>query len=71
MDGVGDVTGLQTLDAVEARGIRVARLLVADVVRDGGMPPLMIEPIDFMALYQARIAQAGGLAADQPMAGSA
>jgi preprotein translocase subunit SecB len=29
-----------------------------DVVRDGGMPPLMIEPIDFMALYQARVAQA-------------
>ncbi|HWA69885.1 MAG TPA: protein-export chaperone SecB [Rhizomicrobium sp.] len=47
------------------------RRVVADVVRDGGMPPLMIEPIDFMALYQARIAQAGGLAADQPMAGSA
>ena len=31
--------------------------IVADVVRDGGMPPLMIEPIDFMALYQARVAQ--------------
>jgi len=27
-------------------------------VRDGGMPPLMIEPIDFVALYQARLAQA-------------
>lgn len=37
-----------------------ARRIVADVVRDGGMPPLMIEPIDFMALYQARVAQAGG-----------
>ena len=34
------------------------RRIVADVVRDGGMPPLMIEPIDFMALYQARVAQA-------------
>ncbi|HKX64051.1 MAG TPA: protein-export chaperone SecB [Rhizomicrobium sp.] len=33
------------------------RRIVADVVRDGGMPPLMIEPIDFMALYQARVAQ--------------
>jgi len=39
------------------------RRIVADVVRDGGMPPLMIEPIDFMALYQARVAQA---AAQQP-----
>ena len=43
------------------------RRIVSDVVRDGGMPPLMIEPIDFMALYQARVAQAGG----QPPQGSA
>ena len=34
-----------------------ARRIVADVVRDGGMPPLMIEPIDFVALYQAKLAQ--------------
>jgi preprotein translocase subunit SecB len=34
-----------------------ARRIVADVVRDGGMPPLMIEPIDFVALYQAKVAQ--------------
>ena len=40
------------------------RRVVADVVRDGGMPPLMIEPIDFMALYQARVAQ-GAAAAPQ------
>jgi len=38
------------------------RRIVSDVVRDGGMPPLMIEPIDFMALYQARVAQAQGQA---------
>lgn len=43
------------------------RRIVADVVRDGGMPPLMIEPIDFMALYQARVAQASG----QPPQGTA
>jgi preprotein translocase subunit SecB len=36
------------------------RRIVSDVVRDGGMPPLMIEPIDFMALYQSRVAQAQG-----------
>ena len=35
------------------------RRIVSDVVRDGGMPPLMIEPIDFMALYQARVAAQG------------
>ena len=45
------------------------RRIVSDVVRDGGMPPLMIEPIDFMALYQARVAQAGGAGA--PPQGSA
>jgi preprotein translocase subunit SecB len=44
------------------------RRIVADVVRDGGMPPLMIEPIDFVALYQARVAQAQAEAANgQPM----
>ncbi|MDB2272928.1 protein-export chaperone SecB, partial [Halorubrum ezzemoulense] len=35
-----------------------ARRIVADVVRDGGMPPLMIEPIDFAALYRAKAEQA-------------
>jgi preprotein translocase subunit SecB len=33
-----------------------ARRIIADVVRDGGMPPLVIEPIDFAKLYQSRIA---------------
>jgi preprotein translocase subunit SecB len=42
------------------------RRIVADVVRDGGMPPLVIEPIDFMALYQSRLAQAS-----KPPAGTA
>jgi len=31
-----------------------ARRIVADMVRDGGMPPLMIEPIDFAALFRAK-----------------
>jgi preprotein translocase subunit SecB len=31
-----------------------ARRVVADTIRDGGMPPLMIEPIDFAALYRAK-----------------
>ena len=34
-----------------------ARRIVADAIRDGGMPPLMIEPIDFAALYRARSAE--------------
>lgn len=44
------------------------RRIVADVVRDGGMPPLMIEPIDFVQLYQAKMGQA---AAAQAPAGPA
>jgi preprotein translocase subunit SecB len=37
-----------------------ARRILADAVRDGGFPPLMLEPIDFGALYlQQAEAQAG------------
>jgi preprotein translocase subunit SecB len=35
-----------------------ARRIVADVTRDGGFPPLMIDPIDFVGLYQQRRADA-------------
>lgn len=37
-----------------------ARRVIADITRDGGFPPLMLEPIDFHALYmknKARTAQ--------------
>ena len=34
-----------------------ARRVVADTIRDGGMPPLMIEPIDFASLYRAKAEQ--------------
>ncbi|HEY1711133.1 MAG TPA: protein-export chaperone SecB [Rhizomicrobium sp.] len=34
-----------------------ARRIVADTVRDGSLPPLMIEPIDFAALYRAKQAE--------------
>ena len=35
-----------------------ARRIVADVVRDGGLPPLLIEPIDFVTLYRSKLAEA-------------
>jgi len=35
-----------------------ARRIVADASRDGGFPPLMIDPIDFVALYRRRQEQA-------------
>ncbi len=34
-----------------------ARQIVADSTRNGGFPPLMIDPIDFAALYQQRLAE--------------
>ena len=35
-----------------------ARRIVADVTRDGGFPPLLLAPIDFLALYRNRQQQA-------------
>ena len=35
-----------------------ARRVVADATRDGGFPPLLVEPIDFTALYRRRQQQA-------------
>ncbi len=34
-----------------------ARQIIADAIRNGGFPPLMIDPIDFAALYRQRLAQ--------------
>jgi len=35
-----------------------ARNMLADVTRDGGFAPVLLQPIDFVALWQARRAQA-------------
>ncbi len=35
-----------------------ARNILADVTREGGFPPVMLQPIDFVALWQSRRAQA-------------
>jgi len=37
-----------------------ARRILADVVRDGGLPPLMIEPIDFVGLYRKKMGEPSG-----------
>ncbi len=34
-----------------------ARQILADSTRNGGFPPLMLDPIDFVALYQQNAAQ--------------
>jgi preprotein translocase subunit SecB len=36
-----------------------ARNILADVTRDGGFPPVLLQPIDFVALWQSRRQQAG------------
>jgi preprotein translocase subunit SecB len=39
-----------------------ARRVVADATRDGGFPPLMIDPIDFAALFRRRVEQGAATA---------
>jgi len=41
-----------------------ARNILADVTRDGGFPPVMLGPIDFVGLWQARRAQLAPTAAN-------
>ena len=36
-----------------------ARQIIAEAVRGGGFPPLYLDPIDFAALYQARMSEIG------------
>jgi preprotein translocase subunit SecB len=40
-----------------------ARRIIADVTRDGGYPPLMLDPIDFASLYQQRLEVEAGQSA--------
>jgi preprotein translocase subunit SecB len=34
-----------------------AREIIANTVRNGGFPPLMLDPVDFVALYRQRMSQ--------------
>ena len=36
-----------------------ARQIVSETVRDGGFPPLLLDPIDFAELYRQRVASQG------------
>jgi preprotein translocase subunit SecB len=47
-----------------------AREIVATAVRNGGFPPLLLDPVDFVALYQQRMAQVQSGQATAPPAGS-
>ncbi len=37
-----------------------ARQIISDASRNGGFPPLLLDPIDFVALYRQRLAEGGG-----------
>jgi preprotein translocase subunit SecB len=41
------------------------RRIVSDATRDGGFPPLMLSPIDFMTLFRQRGASAEGVPAGE------
>jgi preprotein translocase subunit SecB len=43
------------------------RRIVSDVTRDGGFPPLMLDPIDFAGLYMKRQQEKGGAPAQPPV----
>ena len=34
-----------------------ARNIVADATREGGFPPLLLQPVDFVELYRKRLAE--------------
>ena len=39
-----------------------AREIIADAVRNGGFPPLMIDPVDFVSLYRQKHGRAAAAA---------
>ena len=41
-----------------------ARRIIAEITREGGFPPLMIDPVDFVQLYQSQYQRAQAQQAD-------
>ena len=37
-----------------------ARQMIADAIRNGGFPPLLIDPVDFVGLYRQKMTQQAG-----------
>ena len=48
-----------------------ARRIVADVTRDGGFPPLMLDMVDFMAIYRQELARRQAAGEGQQPVGTA
>ena len=43
-----------------------AREIIATSVRDGGFPPLLLDPVDFVGLYRQNLANQSGQAVSKP-----
>ncbi len=43
-----------------------AREIIATAVRDGGFPPLLLDPVDFVGLYRQQLANQAGQPPQQP-----
>ena len=79
-----DYAGVFSVEGVEAKVLEAvllvecprllfpfARRIVADCTRDGGYQPMMLDPVDFVALYRNELERrkaAGGGQAPQPSA---
>jgi preprotein translocase subunit SecB len=72
----GTLFGLRNIDAEQAHPFLFgeaprlmfpfARRVVADAIRDAGFPPLVLEPIDFNALYIQQREQAAMMTEQEP-----
>ena len=73
--GIRNVPDEQLQPFLLAEGPRLifpfARRILADAVRDGGFPPLMLEPIDFGALYMQQAAANEGMSGGAAIEGNA
>ena len=49
----------------------VARRVLADAVRDGGFPPLLLDPVDFNGLYLQQLQARADERQDEPVIGNA
>ncbi|MEM1105323.1 MAG: protein-export chaperone SecB [Pseudomonadota bacterium] len=72
--GIFQVIGMPEADAEAALLIECprmlfpfARRLIADITREGGFPPLLIDPVDFVQLYRSQKARdTAGAGPSQP-----
>jgi preprotein translocase subunit SecB len=52
---------LQQITLIECPpALPFARHVLADASRNGGFPPLLLDPVDFVALYRQRLASEQG-----------